>query len=237
MTAQAKLNALPTSPAAEPSEAEHPRPQIGDHLMTRWLVLALLLVLALVAPSWAQPTVAWFIVPYDVSLRHGRVVRVCAMARFIPTIPNANGDVWDEAEILGNHTLVKVVATPATVTRRLVLALALVLALGQPAWAQFPTTGVLDNFNRANENPLGNGTWTNPWATGDGNLRILSNVVAVVSGGFSDAYWSAASFGPDAEAFVTITTLGVTNDVYYLGVRATTGSVNGYELDVTHPNT
>jgi hypothetical protein len=56
----------------------------------------------------------FYLCPYDtVNRRGGQIGRRCAMARHVPRIPNADGAVWDEAEILGNHCLVKLTAPPA----------------------------------------------------------------------------------------------------------------------------
>jgi hypothetical protein len=80
-----------------------------------------------------------------------------------------------------------------------------VLAPGYSARAAFPTTGILDNFNRADENPLSNGgKWTCPMRAADNNLRVLSNQVGDAAN--ADCYWSDAIFGPDSEAYLTITT-------------------------------
>ena len=75
----------------------------------------------------------------------------------------------------------------------------------------FPTTPVLDDFNRANENPLDNGTWTIP--SGAQIMRIISNAaVPTAVAGASVAYWSVGAFGPASEVYSTVTVLpGSTN--------------------------
>ena len=52
----------------------------------------------------------WYLCPYDVSMSGGRVIRRPAIARYIPSVPNADGSNWDEAETLDNHVIVKVLA-------------------------------------------------------------------------------------------------------------------------------
>ena len=42
----------------------------------------------------------------------------------------------------------------------------------------FPINGVLDSGSRADENPLGNGTWTNKIRTTHNNLQLVANVIA-----------------------------------------------------------
>lgn len=58
-------------------------------------------------------SVLWYLCPYDISSASGRVTRRCAMSRHIPSVPNADGAIWEEAEILGNHAAVKVSAPDA----------------------------------------------------------------------------------------------------------------------------
>lgn len=55
----------------------------------------------------------WFLCPYDVVM-DPTLMRRCAMWRYIPIQNNADGDKWEEVEIRGNYTMVKVSATDAT---------------------------------------------------------------------------------------------------------------------------
>jgi hypothetical protein len=97
--------------------------------------------------------------------------------------------------------------------RVLFIFLGLVLAAGvflpiHGANAAFPTTGILDNFNRADENPLANGNWTCPALLGASDLQLYGNAVAAFANNSSnDCYWSSASYGPDSEAYVKIIAL------------------------------
>lgn len=61
----------------------------------------------------------------------------------------------------------------------------------------FPTTPVLDDFNRP-DGPVGA-----PWIFAAGNLSIVSNQAAPTSPGFG-VVWGGQSFGPNQEAYVTI---------------------------------
>ena len=64
----------------------------------------------------------------------------------------------------------------------------------------FPTTSVLDNFNRAN-GAIGS-SWT---GQNDSSFTVSSNQLANNSSGLdSFAAWSPASFGADQEAYVTL---------------------------------
>lgn len=69
----------------------------------------------------------------------------------------------------------------------------------------FPWTALLDSFNRADESPLGNGTWTNQIAGSGANAAISGNGVITDNtppAGVS-AWWSARAFGADQEAYIT----------------------------------
>ena len=72
----------------------------------------------------------------------------------------------------------------------------------------FPTTSVLDAFNRTNGD-LGAG-WTSPIYPGADDWSIVSNVAVPdswVSPVFADDYWNAATFGPNSEAYADMPTL------------------------------
>lgn len=74
----------------------------------------------------------------------------------------------------------------------------------------FPTTGILDNFNRANETPLVGATGTE-WAgrnTGFDLTLAGNDVGGGGSGQTSSRYWTVATYGPDCEAYITVTILG-----------------------------
>ena len=97
-----------------------------------------------------------------------------------------------------------------------------------------PTTGVLDTFNRANG---GVGTnWSLIKPTGYAVMNIAGNAaVDSSSTAFAWNYWNAASFGPDSEAYVTVSSYGA-SDVIRIGARvsgAGTGSASGYYVAVS----
>lgn len=60
---------------------------------------------------------AWFLAPYKRRLIGSatRVMRYCAMDDFTPQI-TADGGAWTETEVLGNHAIVKVRASAATLS-------------------------------------------------------------------------------------------------------------------------
>lgn len=98
----------------------------------------------------------------------------------------------------------------------------------------FPTTGVLDTFNRANENPL-----AAPWA---GPVIPFTNVLKIVSAkcvadtAAGEMYRGA--YGADEEAYVTISVLPVTFTPLYVYVRLAnpnTASLDGYAFFYADP--
>lgn len=69
----------------------------------------------------------------------------------------------------------------------------------------FPVTGILDNFNRANQGPPASSSWTAA-ATFDAGLKVLSNRCQP-AGPFvvgDAALWNPSSFGADQEAYFTL---------------------------------
>lgn len=76
----------------------------------------------------------------------------------------------------------------------------------------FPTTGILDNFDRANAPNLGP-NWTNAiFGANPARWTIASNKAASLAG--PQEWYSAAQFGPGSEAYIT---LGTTLDSFFDG--------------------
>ena len=71
----------------------------------------------------------------------------------------------------------------------------------------FPTTGILDDFNRADETPLsGGGNWGDRNTSQD--LSLVSNRVGGAGvNQLSSEYWTVATYGPDCEVYVSATRL------------------------------
>ncbi|RLC82130.1 MAG: hypothetical protein DRI81_00705 [Chloroflexi bacterium] len=87
----------------------------------------------------------------------------------------------------------------------------------------FPETGILDDFNRPDEGPPPSVNWTGFGAPYYMGLRVVSNQCAgsvgtttLISGA---AYWSAAFFGPDCEAYATLSDVAVSSFDFRLIVR------------------
>jgi hypothetical protein len=74
-------------------------------------------------------------------------------------------------------------------------------ATATPVGSGFPSTGILDNFNRAN-----GGIGAN-WGGVTIGYSISSNRLRVVNNGDNYIFWSVASFGADQEVHVTLATI------------------------------
>jgi hypothetical protein len=108
----------------------------------------------------------------------------------------------------------------------------------------FPTTGILDNFNRSNEDPLSDGgKWSNGPFTGLLNHKVVSNqcLASVSAAGEANMYRSDQTYGPDSEAFVTVVTISPTNDDVMLFLRCQSPGTTGFDgymvaLDIASPS-
>ena len=98
----------------------------------------------------------------------------------------------------------------------------------------FPTTGVLDTFDRANSGSLG-ANWNETLV---GSWSIASNLAAPdsVAGGAAFAFWSAAAFTDDVEAYAIVSTKPPDGSSGYIFARLQqTGSLatlDGYDVHV-----
>ena len=94
-----------------------------------------------------------------------------------------------------------------------------------------PTTSVLDNFNRAN-GPVGS-NWSLIKSSGFTGMNVSGNVAVDASTTvYAFNYWNAASFGPDAEAYVTVASYS--GDTVRVGARVIGGTnYSGYFVSVS----
>ncbi len=95
----------------------------------------------------------------------------------------------------------------------------------------FPTTGVLDDFNRTDENPLSDGgDWSQMVWNGD-DLKIVSNEVTD-DGAQGGNYRSDQTYGADSEVFTTLATVGTDFGAVLLRLADAGGSTpDGYEFN------
>ena len=89
----------------------------------------------------------------------------------------------------------------------------ILVEIGPEAGETFPTTGLLDDFNRADETPLSqSGAWDGPVRSGRSRLRLIGNAAArASSGSTSEDYRSGTSF-TESEAYCTVAALPTTTD-------------------------
>lgn len=99
-----------------------------------------------------------------------------------------------------------------------------------PGWA-FPSTPILETFTGADSTSPANSNWTNAELAGSSGLAIISNGAAPGgTGGRWGGYWNAATFGPSAEAYATVSNIGSTAEGAICDRLANIGSgtTNGY---------
>lgn len=92
--------------------------------------------------------------------------------------------------------------------------LLLMLLIAHPAFA-FPTNAVLDTFTGTDNASPPSSNWTNAEIRnaggGGGGCDIEDNAIAPsTTGAYWGCYWNVQTFGPDAEAFITIVNIGST---------------------------
>jgi len=97
----------------------------------------------------------------------------------------------------------------------------------------FPTSGVLDDANRANVGPPPSANWTTALLTVDGanGHKVLTNRI-VGNGIDAQSYWNAADYGPDCEVYADVATQ---SDDMYLFLRLVSigsGTTDGYALEL-----
>ncbi len=86
----------------------------------------------------------------------------------------------------------------------------------QAIGSAFPSTPILDNFNRAN------GALGSSWSGQTGGYSINTNRLDVVSG--DDIYWNGGAFGANQEAFVTFSTVDIAGSEMDLILKAQSNS-------------
>lgn len=100
----------------------------------------------------------------------------------------------------------------------------------------FPTTSILDDFNRANETPIA-GNWTLPFTTNSESLNLSSNSMryAGTVNLTASAYWNPTTYGPDCEVFVTDLNI-VSSGFVRLILRGTNpgNAWNGYSVAIPY---
>lgn len=99
----------------------------------------------------------------------------------------------------------------------------------------FPTTSVLDNFNRAS---IGANWSANPFNAGGANLITASSLYAGHSSTYAEAWYNATSFAGDCEAFCTLQTRGTNGATFGMWVglirqpSASSSTADGYQAEL-----
>jgi len=102
----------------------------------------------------------------------------------------------------------------------------------------FPTTNILDNFNRDNEGPPPSGDWKNETSGFCGGLEVVNNQCVIDGlglGGAAVAIWDDNAIGPDCEAYITIVTRPGNSYNVFVAVRQTTDNMttaDGYSVAI-----
>lgn len=112
-----------------------------------------------------------------------------------------------------------------------------IVTTDDPAWTflTFPTTGILDNFDRANEDPMTT-NWTAPLFPGELSPALISNAMHGYNGTPStqaDAWYDVSNFGPDCEVYATMVAAVPVTDHMELWLRTAsegTSNTTGYFL-------
>lgn len=102
----------------------------------------------------------------------------------------------------------------------------------------FPTTGLIDNFNRADEAPIAS-PWINSIYSGDAQMNLTTNALQRSGSGWGSAYYGGSTYGPDCENYITIAAVGGASDGLEIAVRVTNGDTsapNGYFLHISGTN-
>ena len=102
----------------------------------------------------------------------------------------------------------------------------------QSATNNFPYTGILDTFSRANQGPPPSSSWTtSPTVTGAGLKVVNDACMGSLNGQENIAYWNT-SFGPNTEAYVTMSKLPNTGYGVILFARFNFTTQAGYYLQM-----
>lgn len=95
----------------------------------------------------------------------------------------------------------------------------------------FPTTPILDNFNRANTGPPPSVNWATPIFPGHTGLKVLSNLLVAGVASFCDSYWSATKFNANQEVYATLAIKGANISALFTRLsNPGLASITGYFL-------
>lgn len=84
-----------------------------------------------------------------------------------------------------------------------------------------PMNGILDDFNRPDEDPLDGGRWIHPLGGTSAALQIIGNKCTghAIGGSGSEMYWHQQRWRANMEVFCTVSTKPAANDWVFLNLR------------------
>lgn len=95
----------------------------------------------------------------------------------------------------------------------------------------FPSTGLFDPFNRANELPLDNGTWGDQVFDGDGDLQLVSNQCKGFGAASGNNQGWLTQTGPNCEVYIEIVNISGEDSIQVFSrLSQIGGSFNGYSV-------
>lgn len=93
----------------------------------------------------------------------------------------------------------------------------------------FPSTSLLDNFNRADSSPL-DGSWDVPLDVLNDGLALIGNRAAIDAGGdFSFAFWNGSTPGADCEVWATLPAVPAIDGAFLLARINYNSDLSQYE--------
>jgi hypothetical protein len=95
----------------------------------------------------------------------------------------------------------------------------------------FPTTPILDNFNRAG--PAAGSTWSTMFS-GESLFSLLNSQAVAAGGTYAAGAWNAGTFGPNVEVYATMNSDVGLNLFARVANPGATG-ISGYTIEF-HPN-
>lgn len=95
----------------------------------------------------------------------------------------------------------------------------------------FPSTGILDTYNRNNENPIANGTWGGQLFDGDSDIQLTSNQANGTGSGTGNNHGWLTQYGPDCEVYVEMVNIDGEDSVQiFARLSSIGGSFDGYSV-------
>ena len=95
----------------------------------------------------------------------------------------------------------------------------------------FPTTGILDSFDRANSATTIGSAWSALESGATKDRGISSNQAYDPDAVYSWIYWNAGTFGPDCECYMTVSAWIASADAFTLMLRLVSVTVDAYTFD------